>query len=486
MVRLLKTDTLDQVQEKLSQYFQHENVSSETVQLLKSVDRYIARDIFTDMDMPQFRRSVVDGYAVIAADTFGTGESIPSFLKVIGEVNMGEATDLCVKPGQAVYVPTGGMIPEGADGMVMIEYVEVLDEKNIAIHKPATPNGYIMQVGDDFSAGQLIFAKGHRLTAKDMGMLATCGMDYVEAFAKPKMAILSTGDEIIPIDQTPRPGQIRDINSYSIAALAEAAGIEITTISLCKDHFEQLQEYCTRLIKENDILILSGGSSAGAKDMTADLIESLGTPGVLTHGIAIKPGKPTVIGVIDRKDPQEWQECFQGTQKLQEPQKFQDNQQDLQKKNPKETQKCKQENPALAIGLPGHPMSAIVVYKTVVEPFIKRHYFHNTEAPLTITAEITENVHSGEGRETYQLVKLERIAQCSSSKEQELKRDYAGIKSNDEDQRKDSNKFINWKAIPLHGKSGSISLLKDADGYIRIPSLSEGVAGGQPVEVILL
>ncbi len=430
-MRLLKTDTLDQVQEKLNQYFQNETFLSEAVPLLKSVGRYVSQDIFSDVDMPQFRRSVVDGYAVMAADTFGAGESMPSFLEVIGEVNMGEATQLCIKPGQAAYVPTGGMIPEGADGMVMIEYVEVLDEKNIAIQKPATPNGHIMQVGDDFSAGQLIFSKGHRLTAKDMGMLAACGMDFIEVFTKPKMAILSTGDEIISIEKTPMLGQIRDINSYSIAALAEAVGIEVTEVSLCKDQFEELRSNCVKLIKDNHILILSGGSSAGVKDMTADLIESLGAPGVLTHGIAIKPGKPTVIGVIERN-----------------------------------------EDPALAIGLPGHPVSAIVVYKTVVEPFIKRHFFKNTEPPLTVVAEITENVHSGEGRETYQLVELKHISQCNATDDQEPK--------------KKSTKPMNWKAIPLHGKSGSISLLKDADGYVRIPSLSEGVRGGEPVEVILL
>lgn len=422
-MRLLSTHTLEEVQEQLHTHF-CQAPAIETVSIRKSLGRYLAEEITTDIEMPQFRRSVVDGYAVVAADTFGVSDSIPVFLEVIGTVEMGQSCTQLLSPGQAIYVPTGGMLPEGSDAMVMIEFVEILDEKTIAVYKPATPNGHIMNRGDDFSAGQTIFSKGHRICVKDIGMLATCGKSSFAVFEKPKVAILSTGDEIIPIEETPTPGQIRDINSYAIAAFAETAGVEVTDICILKDNFTLLKEKAEQLLQQNDIILLSGGSSAGTKDMTADLIHSLGKPGVLTHGIAIKPGKPTVIGAVQRKNT----ETMQG--------------------------KSTTSPLVLTVGLPGHPMSAIIVYKTVIEPFIKKYYFNNEEAPLSVSAVISENIHAGEGRETYQLVTLKKSPHPI--------------------------------ATPIYAKSGSISQLMNADGYVRISSLSEGVNQGDAVEVVLL
>lgn len=424
-MRLLKTDTLAEVQIKLQKYFKNEDFKmsqrTEQVHILDAIGRYVATDIITDRDMPSFRRSVVDGYAVIASDTFGASESIPSFLKVAGQVQMGKPATMTLKKGEAVYVPTGGMIPDGSDGMVMIEYVELLDSQlvdkagEIAIYKPATPNGHIMNIGDDFRKGYIIFKKGHRIQFKDIGMLATCGYSEISVFKKPSIAILSTGDEIVDICQEPAFGEIRDINAYAIAAFASECGAEVTEIKLHKDDFSGLLNISKELFLKNDILVMSGGSSAGTKDMTADILHSLGEPGVITHGIAIKPGKPTVIGVSE-KDNGEY---------------------------------------SLTVGLPGHPMSAIIVFKTVVAPFIKSYYFGNEQKPRSISAMITENIHAGEGRETYQLVTL---------------------KKNDS----------NWIAVPIHAKSGSISQLAEAHGYVCISSLSEGVNVNQTVEVILL
>ncbi|MEG2199086.1 MAG: molybdopterin molybdotransferase MoeA, partial [Anaerovorax sp.] len=392
-MRLLHTHTLEEVQEQLKTHF-FQSPHCEVVPIRQALGRYLAENITTDVEMPQFRRSVIDGYAVHAHDTFGVSDSMPVFLDVVGAVEMGHPCQLHLQPNQAIYVPTGGMLPQDADAMVMVEYVEKLDEKTIAVYKPATPNGHIMNQGDDFSKNQLIFSKGHRISVKDIGMLATCGKWQLQVFVKPKAAILSTGDEIIDIDQIPELGQIRDINAYAIAAFCESAGVEVTHICILKDNFEQLTARAESCILENDILLLSGGSSAGTKDMTADLIDSLGKPGVLTHGIAIKPGKPTVIGVVARPDDDQ----------------------------------C----PILAVGLPGHPMSAIIVYKTVIEPFIKSHYFENQQSSISVEAVISENIHAGEGRETYQLVTLK--------------------------------KSPHWVASPIHAKSGSISQLMYADG----------------------
>lgn len=412
---LLNTHTLEEVQEQLKTHFA-QSPKIETVSIRQCVSRYLAEDITTDVEMPQFRRSVVDGYAVHASDTFGVSDSVPVFLDIVGVVEMGHPCNMILQKGEAIYVPTGGMLPQGSDAMVMIEFVEKLDEKTIAVYKPATPNGHIMNKGDDFPADKLIFSKGHRISVKDIGMLATCGRSTLKVFVKPRAAILSTGDEIIDIDQAPTLGKIRDINSYAIAAFAESAGVDVTHICILKDNFDLLKSTAENLILENDILLLSGGSSAGPKDMTADLIDSLGTPGVLAHGISIKPGKPTIIGAVDRKDDSH--------------------------------------TLVLAVGLPGHPMAAIVVYKTVIEPFIKSNYFENYQSSISIDAVISENIHAGEGRETYQLVTLK--------------------------------KSPHWVASPIYAKSGSISQLMYADGYVRIPSLSEGINRGDNIEVVLL
>lgn len=421
-MKLLKVDTVNEVKDKLKSYFDTEGFAppSESVPLRSAVHRYLAEDIYSDTDIPHFTRSVVDGYAVAAKDTFGTGESSPVFLDVTGAVEMGKDCAIRLKPGQAVYVPTGGILPEGADAVVMIEYVESLDEKTIAVYKSVAPNSGLMNRGDDFRKDQLLFRKGHRITVKDVGMLAAIGKDRVEAFKKPRVSILSTGDEVIDIARTPGPGEVRDINSYTIAAFAEATGAEVCFIEKVPDVEPLLKKALEEALRESDIVLLSGGSSAGNKDMTAQVIDAMGKPGVVTHGIAMKPGKPTVIGVIETEE---------------QPGTLRDK---------------------LVVGLPGHPMAAIVAYDVIVNDFMRKYCFCNEEEPVRIPARITENIHAGEGRETYQLVSLRRGTEGE------------------------------WSAEPIHAKSGSISQLMLADGYVKISSLSEGVAAGADVEVTLI
>jgi molybdopterin molybdotransferase len=425
-MKLLNVDTIEEVHKKLKSYFQTASAQIEMVPLRQSVGRYLGEDIFSDVDMPQFRRSVVDGYAVLAKDTFGVSDSMPVFLEVAGTVDMGKACDIVLEPGQAVYVPTGGMLPQGSDSMVMIEYIEKLDEKTIAVYKPAAPNSKIMNPGDDFRKNEILFSKGHRIAAKDIGLLAAVGKAEVPVLKKPKMSILSTGDEIIEISEIPKPGEIRDINSSAVAAFAEKTGVDVRSVAIVEDSYEKLRMAVAEALKESDLVVLSGGSSAGTKDMTAEIIDSLGEPGVITHGIAMKPGKPTIIGVLAQKA----QNSAGGIN-------------------------CQSHCCKLVVGLPGHPMAAIIVYEVVVSSFIKQYYFYHKEEPLTVTAAITENIHAGEGRETYQLVSL--------------KRDDA----------------LQWIAEPIHAKSGSISQLMLADGFVRIPSLSEGIDAKSRVEVVL-
>jgi len=430
-MKLLKVDTVKEVKDKLKMYFNAEGFESpsESVPLRQAVHRYLAEEISSDTDIPQFTRSVVDGYAVVAKDTFGTGESAPVFLDVVGAVDMGKACSIRLKPGQAVYVPTGGMLPADSDAVVMIEYVESLDENTIAVYKSAAPNSGLMNQGDDFKKDQLLFRRGHRITVKDIGMLAAIGKDHVSVFKRPRVSILSTGDEIIDITEIPKPGEVRDINSYTIAAFAEATGAMIGFIEKVPDVDHQLRSALEAALTESDIVLLSGGSSAGNKDMTAEIIDSIGKPGVITHGIAMKPGKPTIIGIIET----EANDVFMRNK--------------------------------LVVGLPGHPMAAIVAYDVIVNDFMRKYCFHNEEEPIRLTARITENIHAGEGRETYQLVSLNR-----SDSENQIGKDLVP----------------EWIAEPIHAKSGSISQLMMADGYVKISSLSEGVKVNSRVEVTLI
>jgi len=430
-MKLLKVDTVNEVRDKLKAYFGENGLEppSEFIPLRNAVNRYLAEEIRSDTDIPQFTRSVVDGYAVVAKDTFGTGESSPVFLDVAGVVEMGKACTIKLEPGQAVYVPTGGMLPEGSDAVVMVEYIEQLDDKTIAVYRPVAPNSGIMNRGDDFRNGQVLFDQGHRITVKDVGMLAAIGKERVSVFKKPKVSILSTGDEIIDISEIPKPGEVRDINSYTIAAFAEATGAEIRFIEKVPDVEHRLRSALEAALAESDIVLLSGGSSAGNKDLTAGIIDSMGQPGVITHGIAMKPGKPTIIGIIETAS-------VDGAMRNK-----------------------------LVVGLPGHPMAAIVAYDVIVNDFMRKYCFHNEEEPIRLTARISENIHAGEGRETYQLVSL---------------------KKSEQDHPDGKPARTEWIAEPIHAKSGSISQLMLADGYVRISSLSEGVKENTSVEVTLI
>lgn len=408
-MKLLTVDTIDEVALKFAEYFSDLEKKTEMVSIRKALGRYCAEDLISDAAMPQFRRSVVDGYAVQAKDTFGVSDSVPVLLTVTGAVEMGVAAGIGVSAGEAVYVPTGGMMPEGADAVVMIEYVDHLDERTIAVNRAAAPNSGYMNIGDDFNETARFFGKGHRLSVRDIGILAILGKSKVLVYQKPVISIISTGDELIDIDEVPGPGQIRDINSYTISAFAEAAGAKINEMKIVHDDFGKFRATIALALDKSDLVVISGGSSAGNKDFTADIINSFGEPGVFTHGIAIKPGKPTIIGKVLGKP---------------------------------------------VIGLPGHPMSAIIVFKVVVEAFLKKCYFGNEETPLKIMGKITENMHAGEGRTTFQLVSIK--------------------KSSD-----------GYQAEPIRAKSGSISQLMKADGYVRIDALKEGLYAGEQVEITL-
>ncbi len=409
-LKLLKVDTVLEAVNKLNENFEHIKSETEKVSILKAVGRYLACDINSSTDIPNFNRSVVDGYAVLSSDTFGVSDSVPVFLDVLGAVEMGKAYSGVVQAGTAVYVPTGGIIPCGADAVVMVEYTEKLDEKTIAVYKPVAPKGGLTEIGDDIQHGELLFKKGHRVKTKDVGTLAAIGQKDILVYRKPKVTILSTGDEIVGVDKEPQVGQVRDINTYALAAFCEKLGCEVVCTKIVNDVFENFREEVLNGVQNSDIVILSGSSSAGDKDMTADVLETIEENSVFTHGIAIKPGKPTILANVF-KSP--------------------------------------------VFGLPGHPVSAVVVFNVIVAPFIMEKFFNCTNQTSSILAKIKTNLHAGQGRETYQMVTLEKTE--------------AG-----------------YEATPIFAKSGAISQLVRADGYIKIDSLKEGLVSGEMVEVFKL
>ncbi len=335
---------------------------SETLPTDEALGRVLAEDVVSPQVLPDFRRSTVDGYAVRAQDTFGASDSLPAYLTLIGEVEMGRAAEVEVGAGMTAIVHTGGMIPEGADAAVMVEYTQTLGEDEVEVRKPVAVGENVIQIGEDISPGDLIVGAGRRLRAQDIGGLLAVGIVEVRVRRKPRVAIFATGDEVVAPDQPTQPGQVRDVNSYTVAALVEEAGGIAMRGGVLPDDFETLLSRSRQALEEGaDMLILTAGSSVSVRDMTADVFNRLGEPGVLVHGIATRPGKPTILASA-------------GGVPL--------------------------------MGLPGNPVSAFVQFVQVGVPIIYR--LQGTEAPRhrVVRARLTTRVASAAGREDYLPAKL--------------------------------------------------------------------------------
>lgn len=400
---------VDKARELIEEHFKDYKFEREMVDILKSQNRVLSSDIKSQVDVPGFNRSTVDGYAVDVEDSYGASDTIPSILETIGEVKMGEIEDIKISKGQSVYVPTGGMIPKGANGMIMIENTEKMDDKTILIYKPISRGENIIFKGDDIKKSSLILKKGKKIDAGSIGVLASLGIKELEVFKKPKFYIISTGDEIIDIDEELTPGKIRDINFYSLYSLIEKLGGEVIGKSIVKDDFKLLKDATKKAIDKSDIVLISGGSSVGTRDFTYKVVDSFHGKGVFVHGMNIKPGKPTIIGEAKGK---------------------------------------------LVIGLPGHPVSSIIVFKALVEDYINKK-FHTENIPPQINAKMEFNFPSSPGKTTYQMVKLEKREE-------------------------------GYFALPSFGKSGMISMLSNSHGYIVLEDYEEGIYKGEMRTVYLL
>ncbi len=385
-------------------------VQTETVSTQEALGRVTADSMRSPMALPAFPRSTVDGYAVKGANTVGASESLPAYLTVVGEVPMGRAATVNVGPGQTAIVHTGGMIPPGADAVVMVERTQRLDDRDIEVLRPVAVGENIINVGEDILEGEEILPTGHLLRPQDLGGLLAVGLTETAVARRPRVALIATGDEVVPPSQALGPGQVRDINTYALAGLVERAGGVPWPMGIIPDRFEALKAAAAQGLAEADVVVMSAGSSVSVRDMTGDVINELGTPGVLIHGISFRPGKPTVLAICDGKP---------------------------------------------VVGLPGNPVSAMVVFNLLVTPMLWRlQGLVHPPQPRTVKARLARNVASVAGREDRIQVRLE--------------------------QREDGL----W-ADPVFGKSNLIFILVKADGMIRVPLDKTGLSAGELVEVEL-
>ena len=333
---------------------------TETVPLAQALGRVLAEPIKAQEYVPDFDRSTVDGYACRASDTFGCSDAIPAILNVAGEVLMGEGADFALSRGSCVYVPTGGAIPKGADCAVMIEYTEDYGDGTVGIMKPGAPGMNLIFRGDDVVPGKEILPAGRVLTAQDIGALAATGETSVSVARRVKVGVISTGDELVPPDAAPGPGQVRDVNSPLLTAMLADFGAEAVSYGIVVDDEALLRRKIQTAARECDAVILSGGSSVGVKDAACRILSGMGE--LLLHGIAIKPGKPTIMGKAGNKP---------------------------------------------LIGLPGHPVAACFVAQLFVLPLLGRLMGREQE-DFTVTAELTESLGANHGREQINACHLRR------------------------------------------------------------------------------
>lgn len=347
---------------RIFEYLPDITPEAEKVSIENSLSRILAEDLYSKEDLPGFDRSSVDGYAVISSDTFGASETMPLYLEIAGEIKMGELPSTRLTRGKIMKIPTGGMLPEGSDAVIMLEHTATVDERLIEILRPVAPGENVIKRDEDIRAGELVLTKGHRLRPQDIGALAGLGITEIKVYKKPLVAIIATGDEIVPPEHKPYPGQVRDINSYNLAGLVIEAGGLPVRIGIVKDDYGLIRDTIKRASEGAQVVLISGGSSIGTRDFTAKAIDELGRPGIIFHGVAMKPGKPTIAGMV---------------------------------------------NNVPVFGIPGHPAAATVCFLNFIRPVIKKlSGDRSLEIPKTLIATMTKNIPSQGGRTDFVRVKV--------------------------------------------------------------------------------
>jgi molybdopterin molybdotransferase len=408
MSHFFKVKTLDEVLALADQFVSTE---CETVDTSAAFSRILARDITASRDMPGFRRATMDGFAVNAAATFGASESTPAWLEIQGTVLMGQVPDFELALNRAARISTGGMLPEGADAVVMVEHTQTIDDTSVEIYKSVAPLQHVIDANEDFKAGDVVLPAGTFIRPQEAGLAAGMGLSGLQVHRVPVVGIISTGDEIIPIDQDPAPGRIRDINSYTLSGFVQEAHARVIRYGIVKDDPDRLRAVCEKALAETDMVLISGGSSVGTRDYTVDVLSELPDTRILVHGMSVSPGKPTILAKSGTKPV--W-------------------------------------------GLPGQVVSAMVVMKMVVIPFLNRIQGYRTRKPLVrVPAKLTRNVASAQGRRDFVRVMLVQAGE-------------------------------DLTARPVLGKSGLIRTMVLADGLLDIGENLEGLEKDTWTRVILL
>lgn len=396
---------------------------AQTVPLAEAELRVLATDVHSSCDVPPADRAGMDGYALQAADTFGAGESNPVWLDCVGHVNIEQPANFCVQSGQCAGIVTGAHMPEGTDAVVMVEYTKEFGADMVEFRRSVAPGEYVMLRGEDATRGRSALAPKTLLRAQEIGLLAATGHTLATVFPRPSVHILSTGDELVPVDAAPVLGQIRDVNSHALACMARAAGAEPHLCGIVPDKLEALVAALHLSLKDNpDVIMLSGGSSVGTRDLTLNALQALRIPcEVFCHGVALSPGKPLILAKVERPDGHTY-----------------------------------------IWGLPGQVASAQVVMTVLGAPFLRHlaghtHSFDQSRWPSR-RAVLSRNMASRQGREDYVRVRL----------------DWSTIPN------------ALPTAVPVTGLSGLLRTLINAHGLLRIPADLEGIEAGREVEILLI
>jgi molybdopterin molybdotransferase len=386
-------------------------IASEDVDVQQALGRVTVEAVLAPHPLPSFPRSTVDGYAVRAADTYGASEGLPAYLGVVGEVPMGSSPGFDIRASECALIHTGGMLPESSDAVVMVEHTQSVRGEEVEILKAVAVGENVLNIGEDVSSGQEVISSGTRLRPAEIGGLVGLGIRRIGVARRPRVGIISSGDEVVSLETEIQPGQVRDINAYSLSALVQEAGGEAVYYGIVPDAADALEATAAGALKACDLVVITAGSSASTRDLTSTVINRLGEPGVLVHGVNVRPGKPTILAVCHGK---------------------------------------------AMIGLPGNPVSALVIAGLFVVPVIQELQGMRVDRPVAaLSAQLSLNLASQAGREDWIPVRI-------------LRGEHG------------------YEAEPVFGKSNLIFTLARADGLLRIPANATGLSAGEIVEVILL
>lgn len=356
--------TIEDALAELHKHFRPEPTSTDEIRVSDSMGRTLAQDIISPIDVPGFDRAAMDGYAVIAEDTFGADDDNPKKLKIVGRCEAGQQISISVNRGEAIEISTGAPVPRGSNAVVMVEHTRHINS-TLEIFRSVVPGENIAAAGSDIMAGELVLRKTETITPREVGVLAALGTERIKVFKKPRVAILSTGNELVPPGASLTYGKVYDINASAIAASVAECGGEPIRLGIVPDDSVLIEQKLKQALQQAEMVLTSGSTSAGAGDLVYRIIDNLGKPGVLVHGISVKPGKPALVAVVDGKP---------------------------------------------LIGLPGYPTSALMIFHALVAPVLREMSGLTRRAAVVVDAKLALKVVSAKGRRELLPVHLARTA----------------------------------------------------------------------------